>query len=399
MTKKKLLVTAMSMNIGGAEKSLVNLLNLLDYEEYDVDLLLFQRRGDFLPQIPAEVNVICVPEIDILYGMEPCSPISSAKKATLKAWRYLATGISRIAERQFDRRRLLRWQRFYSACIPNLLGHYDCAVSYSGGETFWYVVDKVDAVRKVTFFHSDYSNIDIDASKELRYLEKADRIATISPACAESLRRIFPTQAGKVCIAANPTCTDIVRKLSRKPISSGFDADESRLKIVSVGRLEEPKGFDLAALGAALAKQNLGPVFEWIVVGDGSEREKIESIVAEKGIADVFRLVGSKLNPYPYMAAADVLAQPSRYEGKSVVLDESRVLGLPVLATAYSSVHDQVRDGIDGMIVAMTPEGIAEGIGTLANGSSRLRALTHGAQTTDVSALEDISGFTALLVD
>lgn len=399
MDKQKLLITAMSMNIGGAEKSLVNLLSLLDYEKYDVDLLLFQRRGEFLPQVPAEVNIISVPELDMLYGVEPCDPITPAKKAALKAWRYLATGITRVAVRQFDRRRLLRWQRFYSACVPNLSGRYDCAVSYSGGETFWYVVDKVDAVRKVTFFHNDYSNIDIDASKELRYLEKADRIATISPACAESLRRIFPTQADKVCIAANPTCTDLVRKLSRKPISSGFDTDESRLKIVSVGRLEEPKGFDLAALGAALAKQNLGPVFEWIIVGDGSEREKIESIVAEKGIADVFRLVGSKLNPYPYMAAADVLAQPSRYEGKSVVLDESRVLGLPVLATEYSSVHDQVRDGIDGMIVAMTPEGIAEGIGTLANGSSRLRVLTHGAHTTDVSALEDISGFTALLVD
>lgn len=399
MDKQKLLITAMSMNIGGAEKSLVNLLSLLDYEKYDVDLLLFQRRGDFLPQIPAEVSMICVPEIDILYGIEPFSSISSAKKVILKVWRYLATGISRIAERQFDRRRLLRWQRFYSACIPNLLGHYDCAVSYSGGETFWYVVDKVDAARKVTFYHSDYSNIDIDASKELHYLEKADRIATISSACAESLRRIFPTQANKICIAANPTCTDLVRKLSRKPISSGFDTDESRLKIVSVGRLEEPKGFDLAARGAALAKQNLGPVFEWIIVGDGSEREKIESIVAEKGIADVFRLVGSKLNPYPYMAAADVLAQPSRYEGKSVVLDESRVLGLPVLATAYSSVRDQVRDGIDGMIVAMTPEGIAEGIAALANGSNRLRALTRGALATDISALEDISGFTALLID
>ena len=71
MPKRKLLITAMSMNIGGAEKSLVNLLNLLDYNAYDVDLLLFQRRGDFLPQVPAQVNVISVSEIDALYGIEP----------------------------------------------------------------------------------------------------------------------------------------------------------------------------------------------------------------------------------------------------------------------------------------------------------------------------------------
>lgn len=122
MDKQKLLITAMSMNIGGAEKSLVNLLSLLDYEKYDVDLLLFQRRGEFLPQVPAEVNIISVPELDMLYGVEPCDPITPAKKAALKAWRYLATGITRVAVRQFDRRRLLRWQRFYSACVPNLSG-------------------------------------------------------------------------------------------------------------------------------------------------------------------------------------------------------------------------------------------------------------------------------------
>lgn len=397
--KKKLLITAMSMNIGGAEKSLVNLLNLLDYEIYDVDLLLFQRRGDFLPQVPAQVNVVSVPEIDVLYGVEPRDVMSVTRKAALKVWRCLATGVTRIVKSQFDRRRLLRWQRFYSACIPRLSGRYDCAVSYSGGETFWYVVEKVEALRKVTYFHSDYSNIDIDAAKELAYLEKADRIATISLACADSLRRIFPTQGDKVCVVQNPTCTGLVKKLSEEPVTDGFAADDKRLKVVSVGRLEEPKGFDLAARGAAIAKRELGPVFEWVVVGDGGEREKVESIIAKEGIADVFRLVGVKINPYPYMAAADVMAQPSRFEGKSVVLDEARVLGLPVLATAYSSVCDQVRDGIDGKVVAMSSEGIAEGIGALVSDFGFLRKLTAGAQAEDVSGLEDVSDFVALLDD
>lgn len=399
MAKKRLLITAMSMNIGGAEKSLVNLLNLLNYETYDVDLLLFQRRGDFLPQVPAQVNVISVPEIDVLYGVEPRDPMSAARKVAIKAWRYLATGIMRIAERQFDRRRLLRWQRFYSALVPKLEGRYECAVSYSGGETFWYVVEKVEAARKVTYFHSDYSNIDIDVVKELAYLEKADRIATISQACADSLRRLFPTQREKVCVVQNPTCVGLVRKLSEESIADGFAASNKRLKIVSVGRLEEPKGFDLAAHGAVIAKRELGSAFEWVVVGDGGEREKVESIIAKEDIADVFRLVGSKINPYPYMVAADVLAQPSRFEGKSVVLDEARVLGLPILATAYSSVHDQVRDGIDGKIVALSPEGIAEGIAMLVNDPGYLRILTDGVRVADVSGLEDVSDFIALLGD
>lgn len=395
--KKKLLITAMSMNIGGAEKSLVNLLNLLDYEAYDVDLLLFQRRGDFLPQVPAQVNVVSVPEIDVLYGVEPRDVISPAKESVLKAWRFLATGVTRIAERQFDRRRLLRWQRFYSARIPKLTGCYDCAVSYSGGETFWYVVEKVKADAMVIYYHSDYSNIDIDAEGELRYLEKADYIVTISDICANSLRMIFPTQAGKVRIAQNPTCVNLTRKLGAEPVADGFKADSGSLKIVSVGRIEEPKGFDMAVKAAAIVKREMGPCFEWVVVGDGSRREAVQALIECEGVGDVIRLVGSKLNPYPYMADADLLAQTSRFEGKSVVVDEARVLGLPVLATDYTSARDQVRDGADGLIVPMDPDGIARGIEALLRDPALLGRLGGGAASIDVGALEDITSFTCLL--
>ena len=397
MLKKKLLVTAMSMDIGGAEKSLVNLLNLLNCDVFDVDLLLFQRKGNFLPQVPEWVNILSVPEIDILYGVKPQDDISFLRKTSLEMWRYMATGTTRFIERQFDRRRLLRWQKFYSFRIPRLAGRYDYAVSYSGGETFWYLVEKVEAARKIVYFHSDYSNIDIDVSKELEYLEEADLIATVSQTCAESLKLIFPAQADKVRVVQNPTCSAIVRSLANESVSDGFSNDNNKLNIISVGRLEEPKGFDMAARGAAIAKRELGTAFEWVVVGDGSQRKRIESIVAEEDIEDVFHLIGSRFNPYPYMSAADVLVQPSRFEGKSVVLDEARVLDLPVMATDYSSVRDQVRDGVDGVIVTLNPEGIADGIVSLVRNPELLHAITAGAQADDISGLEDVSGFIELL--
>ena len=397
MPKKKLLITAMSMNIGGAEKSLVNLLNLLDYGVYDVDLLLFQRKGAFLSQVPAQTNVISVPEIDALYGIEPRDPMPTARKAALKAWRYLATCATRIAERQFDRRRLLRWQRFYSPRIPRLEGHYDCAVSYSGGETFWYVVEKVEADVMTAYYHNDYSNIDIDVEGELRYLECADYVATISNICADSLKRIFPSQAGKVRIAQNPTCVSLTRRLGEERVCDGFEAGSGKLKIASVGRVEDSKGFDMAVRAASIVKREMGPCFEWLIVGDGSRREAVQALIEREGVDDVIRLVGSKLNPYPYMEGADLLAQTSRFEGKSVVVDEARVLGLPVLATNYSSARDQVRDDIDGLIVPMDPEGIARGIEALLRDPALLGRLGEGAATVDVAALEDIVSFTSLL--
>ena len=99
MSKKKVLITAMSLNIGGAEKSLVNLLNLLDYEEVDVDLLLFQRWGDLIDQVPDEVNQISVPEIDVLYGGKPAVELAFGKRTALKVLRYAASAMTLVAEK------------------------------------------------------------------------------------------------------------------------------------------------------------------------------------------------------------------------------------------------------------------------------------------------------------
>lgn len=395
--KKRILITAMSMNIGGAEKSLVNLLNLLDYSRLDVDLLLFQRRGEFLSQIPSATHVISVPEIDVLYGIKPQGKLGFLRRSFLTVARYVTTGITYSLEKQFDRRRLNRWRNFYSHLIPRMTGNYDYAVSYAGGETFWYVVEKVAARKKAVFFHSDYSNIDIDVAGENAFLDSADLIVTISEKCADSLRALFPGQSDKVRVMQNPSCVKLVRRQAAVHVNDGFLSAEPVLRIVSVGRLDPVKGFDLAAQAAVKLFKEFGPAFEWIIVGGGAEQSAIQSIIDEGRAGEVFRLIGPKLNPYPYIAEADLVVQSSRFEGKSVVLDEARVLGKPVLVTDYPSACDQVRDGIDGMLVPIDSDGIAAGIARLIKDRSLTQNLAEGSRQRDVSQLEDVSAFMRLI--
>lgn len=397
MRKKKLLIATVSLGIGGAEKSLVNLLNILDYNRYDVDLLMFKRWGELMAQIPPNVNVISVPEIEVLYGGKPAEKIPSIKYLSLKAIRWVATAAALFSEKEFDRQRSFRWGRFYSKAVPRLSGDYDSAISFSGGETFWYLADNANAKRFITFFHNDFSNIDVDTAYHLRYLQKADYVDTVSEACANSLKRIFPSIKDKVHVVYNPTCVNLIQSMSNETISDGFAEDIDVLKIVSIGRLEKQKGFDIAAEAAAIVNKKVGVKFEWIVIGDGSERQYIEKIIERERISDIFRLIGKKINPYPYLKQADLFLQPSRYEGKSVAIDEARVFGLPVLATNYSSVRDSVNDGVDGIIVPMNPEGIADGIASLINDKQCLAHLADGARHHDLSKLEDISSFTAQL--
>ena len=397
MCKKRILIATVSLGIGGAEKSLVNLLNLFDYDHYDVDLLMFKRWGELMVQVPQNVNIISVPGIEILYGSKPAETVSGRKFLFLKFVRWGATAAALIMEHEFDRQRSYRWNKFYSKVVPKLRGKYDCAISFSGGETFWYLADNADAKRLITFFHNDFSNIDIDTAYHLRYLQKADYIDTVSESCASSLREIFPSLKNKVHVVYNPTCVHLIQSMSDEAVEDGFSKAIEVLKIVSIGRLEKQKGFDIAAEAAAIAKKKLGVKFEWIIIGDGSERQLIEKTIEREQIANEFRLIGKKINPYPYLAEADIFLQPSRYEGKSVAIDEARVFGLPVLATNYSSVKDSVKDGVDGIVVPINAADVAEGILRLSQDKKLLDHLKMGAGSINVSGLEDISSFTAQL--
>ena len=116
------------------------------------------------------------------------------------------------------------------------------------------------------------------------------------------------------------------------------------------------------AVEAASILKKEGFRFRWFVLGEGHLREDLLKQIQEAGLCDSFRLLGTRENPYPYIRHCTLLVQPSRYEGKSVVLDEAKILGTPIVATAYPTVGDQIQEGTEGLIAEMNPQGIAREI-------------------------------------
>lgn len=349
---KKILFVIQTLSLGGAERSLINLLHELSADQYEVDLLLFKKRGAFLDQVPSWVNILDVPEgLKELY-----SPLSHSGKYALV--KIAGTISSKILWRTRKKRAAFRWRYFYKKRIPKLPVQYDVAIAYSGSEVQYLVRDCVCASKKIVWVHNDYRTAGYSRKDDLCYFADMDEIVSVSDACVDALKETFPAFSKKIRCIENITSSAFVRKQAEMYAPEEYSDCPA---LLSIGRMGPQKGFDMAISAAALMKKN-NVQFRWYIIGEGKLREKLEKQIKELNVEDCVILLGTRTNPYPYIKNCTILVQPSRFEGKSVVLDEAKILCTPIVATNYPTVRDQILEGREGIITPMTAEGIAEEI-------------------------------------
>ena len=367
---KKILFVIYALNNGGAERSLVNLLTEIDPNKYEIDLLLFAKEGMFLTQVPDNVNIVQGPKIlEALYTQK-----KENKNAKLKAYKYVATVLSHICEKGLQAQNAYRWIKFYSKITPRLEKKYDLAIAYISRDIMYYVDEKVDADKKMVFIHNDYRAAGHPKKYDEPYLKRMDAIVTISDTCAEVLEEEFPDLREKIYNLPNIISSGAIRKrASEKKVEEFWKYDG--LKIVSVGRLNVQKGFDFAIDAAALLKEKQMK-FKWLILGNGELMSELSDQIKKKQVENEIFLIGPRENPYSYMKSADIVVQTSRWEGKSVVLDEAKIIGTPIVTTNYPTAKDQILNEKEGVIVDMNSVAIAEGIGRLAE-DKKLKETIH----------------------
>lgn len=353
---KKVLIVMSSLYNGGAERSLVNFLNELPEDKYQIDLLLFKRQGMFMKQLPEYVNILHTPKaVEKLYG-------TISKSGVYIFPKMIGTLIATLLTKNSREKRAFRWKYFYGQSIEKMQEHYDVAIAYISGEILYYVDEKVNADKKIVWIHNDYKTAQHPKKYDYPHLKNMDGIVSISDSCVEILKEEFPEFADKVWNLANITSSVVLKKRASEFYPKEYEKEQ--LNILSIGRLNEQKGFDMA-IEAAKILQESNIDFKWFIIGNGELKEELEKQINALNLADYFILLGTRENPYPYIKNCSIFVQPSRYEGKSVVLDEAKILAVPIVATEYPTVGDQLQDKEEGMIVPLTAEGIAEGLKTM----------------------------------
>lgn len=355
---KKILFVIYSLGYGGAERSLINLLNELPQDRYQADVLLFHRCGDFLQQVPNWVRVLDTPKgTKQLYG-----PVKNA--GMYLPVKIAATAYARLKRRGKKAQSALRWKKVYRKMMGSLPEKYDVAIAYVGSEVMYFVHDCVQAERKLVWIHNDYRTAGYSKPDDEPYLQNMDGIVSVSEGCVETLKQEFPELQEKIHYVENITSSASVRAMAGAFMPPEYQDGQNI--ILSIGRLMPQKGFDIAIQTAALLKKR-GVSFQWYVAGDGYLRNELEKQIEKLEVQDCFMLLGTRNNPYPYIRHCTLLVQSSRYEGKSVVLDETKILCKPIVATGYPTAGDQINDGKEGIITGMTPESLADGIERLLN--------------------------------
>ncbi len=391
--KKSLLFVLPSLKSGGAEKSLVTLLRLTDFKKYDVDLLLFRKEGLFLDLLPSEVNVI---EADTDYRMfdggavEGMKYFLKNKKPSLAIARFLYGR----AQGMTEEKRIEKSWKYLSLVMPRLPKKYDAAIGYLEGTSTYYIADFVNAEKYVSVLHTDYDRISAQRETDSKYYKKTDLLIGVSEKCTQKAVRYFPFLDGKTATVYNIISPTLISEMAKEDCEFP-ERGESRV-ILTVGRMSEPKGID-TAVSACFELVKRGHDIRWYHIGTGEDEEKIKRQIKELSLTDRFILLGEQSNPYKFMSRCDIYVQPSRFEGKSIAVDEAKALGKPIAVTDFDTVFDQIEDGVNGIISKKDPESVATAVERLLFDTALCDRLGENLRSEKVGNEEEAERFFGLL--
>lgn len=349
-----------SLTLGGAEKSLVTLLNLLDYDKYDVDLLLFAQGGAFQELLPSKVNLLPIPD----YFEYNCIPwnnfIKKAKHPRKMVAQLRYSILLRMKNFNHIEKAALLWKSSHK-CFDILPQSYDFAIAYAQGLPTFFVAEKINAKRKAAWINAIYRPQGAYLDYIKPFYNKFDFVNAVSDTVAQQIQETFALPPCKITHIMDILDADFAAKMAEMPSGASADMSGPGTKILTVGRLSAMKGYDLAIDAARLLVER-GIDFTWYVIGEGALREELERQISGNGLQNRFILLGSRNNPYPYFKACDLYVQPSKYEGFGITLAEAKMFHKPIVTTAFEAVGAQFTNRKNGLIVDISAQGIADGV-------------------------------------
>lgn len=271
-----------------------------------------------------------------------------------------------------------------------------CVVLKENDPCLFYAINNVESRKRIAFFHT--AGYLREEYKPIYYSPMIDEIITVSKGNRDFLVGRMPEAARKIHVMHNIVPVDRIKTLATTS-KRLFKKDE--MPILFVGRICEEKGTDAIIETAELLKDEL-PNIHWHLLGrfdKGLSSKCFDEILVEKGIKERVTVLPASINPYPYIAQAWVIVNPSRIESYGMVIREAQILGKPVIATKTYGGVELIEDGKTGLLVDIdNAYQIADAIKKLYNDANCYQGIVANLSETDFDESELVrEQFNALL--
>lgn len=384
--KKRILFVAENMNMNGANKSLINLLSVIDFKQYDVDLFLYAHIGPLMKLIPEYVTVL--PEISEVRSYEDeLKTVLRIGPLSARVIRLYAAVLRKINSDKMSQVKEWVWKD-----VSPLPVQYNLAVGYCEGSTHSFVLKKVRAKKKVGWIHIKFDDINGKSEWQIELCKKLDYIIAVS----EDSRRSFidgGIREEAVKVIYNIMAPNQIRQLAL--VEPDISFDENLKNILTVARLSYQKGIDLIVRTAKYLLDK-GIDFRWYIIGDLANCTQYRQLAEEYGVDKHIVFMGATVNPYCFIRKCDVYVQPSRSEGWGMALTEAKILGKPIVASNIEAFREQITDGKNGLIRALDEVELGKAIALLLDDVDLTHQLQNNLMKESLGNVEEVEKFYGL---
>ena len=312
------------LGVGGIQKSLINLLKNIDYEQVEVDLYLSEPGGFWDVEFPEKLNLKQIP-------------------ATNKLCKFMPFDFA------------LKLAKINIVDCPN----YDLAIDFNSYQFSCAAAAlSVPAKKRVMWVHND---VEVKLKEEWKYrvlwhffkgkFKYYDKFAFVSEALIIPFKRASKLKDIDANVIQNYIdISDIRNKVQYSDYE--FSVDDTCVNFVALGRLCHQKGYDIMLKCFASACKEREDIRLYII-GGGDDESGLRSLAESLGISDMVFFLGSKTNPYYYMSKMDAFISTSRYEGQGMNIMEAMAIGLPLYCTKNLEQYCDGFSGKEDMVAAI----------------------------------------------
>ena len=296
--KKRLLFTAHSLNVGGIETALINLVNRINLEKYQVDILLEKKEGIFLDKVKEEITV-----------------------REFKVYNNKNVIIRKILN--------LSKRLIYTATDYHTYDFSCCYATYSLSGS---KLSKIASTNNSIYIHSNYEQIYAKEKEFREFFDNRDirnfkHIIFVSNQAKDSFLKYYKDEKAKSLVLNNFINTKEIEEKKKVKIEEKKPKDKTLLMFI--GRLDDTS----KKLGRAIHLIKDIKKTELWIIGDGKDKDKYQEMVKKEKLENRIKFLGAKKNPYPYMDIADYIILTSDYEGFPVTYLEAITLHKPLITT------------------------------------------------------------------